>query len=46
MTTGTLHTVQDNESNVLSGITNDASVSDTTQILSVNDKNEKPSKYI
>ena len=41
MTSSTFHTVQDNESNVLSGITNDASVSDTTQILSVNDKKRK-----
>ncbi len=41
MTTSTLHTVRDNESNVLSGITNDASVSDTTQIISVNDKKRK-----
>ncbi len=41
MTTSTLHTVRDNESNVLSGITNDASVSDTTQIISDNDKKRK-----
>ena len=46
MTTSITHTVQDNESNVLSGITNDASVSDATQIISVNDKKKSGANII
>ena len=38
MITGTIHTVRENESNVVSGITNDPSISGTNNSLSVNEK--------
>ena len=41
MTAGTLHTVQASKSNVLSGITNNHSVSETTPAISVNEKRRK-----
>ena len=41
MITGTIHTVRENESNVVSGITNDPSISGTDNSLSVNEKKRK-----
>ena len=41
MIDGTLHTVRDSESNVLSGIPNDPSVSETTPAISVSEKKRK-----
>ena len=41
MITGTIHTVRENESNVVSGITNDPSISGTNNSLSVNEKKRK-----
>ena len=41
MITGTIHTVRENESNVVSGITNDPSISDTDNSLLVNEKKRK-----
>ena len=35
MTGGTIHTVRETESNILSGITNDPSISETNEVLSV-----------
>lgn len=37
MTGGTFHTVHEHESNVVSGITNDPSISGTDKVLSVDD---------
>ena len=41
MTGDTVHTVHENESNVVSGITNDPSLSGTNQLLSVDDRKSK-----
>ena len=41
MTGGTIHTVHEHDSNVVSGITNDRSISETTRILSVIDRKRK-----
>ena len=41
MITGTIHTVRENESNVVSGITNDPSISGTDNSLLVNEKKRK-----
>ena len=41
MNSGTIHTVHENESNVVSGITNDRSISGTNNSLSVEEKKRK-----
>ena len=41
MVSGTIHTLRENESNVVSGISNDPSISGTDNSLSLNGKKEK-----
>ena len=41
MISGTIHTVRENELNVVSGIANNPSISGTNNSLSVNEKKEK-----